>query len=106
MLSLRASGAPARRGEYIRPHVEHRQQVITPVGIRRGNNQRLFDEIQPRNRVQSEYRVSKLGRTTTFSEAVGCPGLLLNVFGGPNNGSFPAGRLVICLRVRPIVTSE
>ncbi len=44
---LRSGGAPAGRGEHIRPHVEHRQEIKPSVRVRRGNNLRFPGQIKP-----------------------------------------------------------
>ncbi len=36
-----------RRGEYVSPHVEHRQDIVAPGGVRDGDDHRPFGEIQP-----------------------------------------------------------
>src|SRR6476660_3370063 len=53
MLDLRPRGAPAWGREHIRPHVEHGQQVVTPVGIRDGNDDGLFGKGSPCDRIES-----------------------------------------------------
>jgi hypothetical protein len=47
-----AGRPPARRGEHIRPHVEHWQQVITAARIGNRNDHRLLGEIQPSRGVE------------------------------------------------------
>ena len=49
---LRSRGAPTRRGKYVRPHVEHRQEVITPARVRDGDDHRLLGEVEVSNGVQ------------------------------------------------------
>ncbi len=43
---------PARRGEDIGPHVEHRQEEVAPRRVGRRNDNRFFGEIQPRKGVE------------------------------------------------------
>ena len=50
--SLCTGCAPARRGEHIRPHVEHRQQVIAAVCIGNRHDHRLLGEIKPSRGVE------------------------------------------------------
>ncbi|MCY1425546.1 hypothetical protein D9M71_413350 [compost metagenome] len=45
-------GAPTGGSEDVAPHVEHRQQVVAPVGIGRGNHQGLGGEVQPGNGIE------------------------------------------------------
>ena len=47
-----AGRPPARRGEHIRPHVEHWQQVITAARVGNRNDHRLLGEIQPSRGVE------------------------------------------------------
>jgi hypothetical protein len=47
-----SGGAPARRGEHIGPHVEHRQKVVAPIGVGRRDHHRLFGEIKPAARIE------------------------------------------------------
>jgi hypothetical protein len=49
---LGAGRPPARRREHIRPHVEHRQEVIPPARVRHGDDLRFFGEIEPRNGIE------------------------------------------------------
>ncbi len=44
---LRAGGAPARRGEHVGPHVEHRQHVIAPAGVGGRDHHRPLGQIEP-----------------------------------------------------------
>ena len=44
---LCAGGARTGRRKYIGPHIEHRQEVISAISIRRGNDHRLFGHIEP-----------------------------------------------------------
>ena len=48
MSRFRACGAPAGRSEHVGPHVEHRQQIVTAMGVRRGDNHRLPGQVEPR----------------------------------------------------------
>ena len=43
---------PAGRRENVRPHVEHRQEVISPVRVWRGDDLRFLGEVQPRDRIE------------------------------------------------------
>ena len=44
---LGAGGAPARRGEHVGPHVEHRQQVVAPMRIGHRDDHRLLGQVEP-----------------------------------------------------------
>src|SRR5260221_10483976 len=93
---------PARRREHIRPHVEHRQQVIAALRIEHRYNQRLLGEIEPRDgveRIEVRPHHSLEIRWGEYS------GTFENVFIGPLPNSFPDALLVNCLRVMSIVTS-
>ena len=43
---LRSRGAPTRRRKYVRPHVEHRQEIITPARVRDRNDHRFLRQVQ------------------------------------------------------------
>jgi len=49
---LRASCPPAERGENVRPHVEHRQEIVAAVRVRRRDDQRLLGEVEPGARIE------------------------------------------------------
>ena len=44
---LGSGGAPARRGEHVGPHVEHRQQVVAPLRIGNRDDHRLLGQVEP-----------------------------------------------------------
>ena len=49
---LGAGRPPAGRREDVRPHVEHRQEIIPTVRVRRGDDQRFLGEIEPRDGIE------------------------------------------------------
>jgi hypothetical protein len=49
---LGARRPPARRRENIRPHIEHRQEVISPVRVGCGNDLWFLGQIEPRNGIE------------------------------------------------------
>ena len=63
----RSGRAPARRGEHVGPHVEHRQQVIAAAGVGRRDDHRLLGQIEPAAGIE---RV-EVRPTTTRMSAVG-----------------------------------
>ena len=50
---LRSRRAPTRRRKYVRPHVEHRQQIVAPAGVRDRNDHRLLRQVQIGAGIQS-----------------------------------------------------
>ena len=49
---FRSGGAPARRGEHVGPHVEHRQQIVAAAGVRHRDDHRLLGQIEPAARIE------------------------------------------------------
>ena len=48
---LRSRGAPTRRRKYVRPHVEHGQEIITSARVGDGDDHRLLGEVEISNGV-------------------------------------------------------
>ena len=49
---LCARRTPARRGEYVGPHVEHGQEIVATTGVGHRNHHRFAREVNPAARIQ------------------------------------------------------
>ena len=96
-----AGGAPPRRSEHIGPHVEHRQQVITPAGIRHRDDHRFLCQIKPPERIE-RVEVGPDHRSILRSRI--CRDVCERVHRPAEALTWLA--FVSCLRVRSMVTSE
>ena len=49
---LRPGRAPAGRREHVRPHVEHRQEIVAPAGVRHRDDHGLLGHVEVRDGIQ------------------------------------------------------
>ena len=101
MSFLGACGALARHGKGVRPHIQQGHEVVATIGVRHRQNYRLLDQIQPGTRVQG----IEVGPNHHFHIRRRIFTDIGNLIHGAEAGFLLLSILVICLRVRSIVTS-
>ena len=98
---LRSRGAPTRRRKYVRPHVEHRQQVITPARVRDRDDHRLLRQVQIAAGIQSVEVRAHDRFEIRWWECVRVSEHIHRAAEAPGPGAI----FVSCLRVTSMVTS-